>query len=69
MIKNFNNFSLKRNDALQYLRKEEVTIDTDKKGWAVVSYNGHNLGWIKLLGNLINNYYPKEWRVLKSENN
>ena len=67
--KNFNNFSLKRNDALQYLRKEEVTIDTDKKGWAVVSYNGHNLGWIKLLGNRINNYYPKEWRILKSENN
>ena len=60
--------SLKKDEALQYLRKEEVTINADRKGWALVQYEGHHLGWIKMLGNRINNYYPKEWRILKSGN-
>jgi 16S rRNA C967 or C1407 C5-methylase (RsmB/RsmF family)/NOL1/NOP2/fmu family ribosome biogenesis protein len=60
--------SLKKEDALQYLRKEEVTLNIDGRGWALVQYHGQNLGWIKLLGNRINNYYPKEWRILKSAN-
>jgi NOL1/NOP2/fmu family ribosome biogenesis protein len=67
--KNLLKISLNREQALQYLRKEEVTIDSDKKGWALVIYEGQRLGWIKLLGSRVNNYYPKEWRILKSENN
>jgi 16S rRNA C967 or C1407 C5-methylase (RsmB/RsmF family)/NOL1/NOP2/fmu family ribosome biogenesis protein len=67
--KNLLKISLNRRDALQYLRKEEVTIDSGEKGWALVEYKGQHLGWIKLLGNRVNNYYPKEWRILKSENN
>lgn len=67
--KTIHSISLKKNEALQYLRKEEVTIDTDIKGWALVKYEGLNLGWVKLLHNRINNYYPKEWRILKSANN
>lgn len=58
--------SLKKEDALQYLRKEEVTIKAGGQGWALVQYSDQNLGWIKMLGNRINNYYPKEWRILKS---
>jgi NOL1/NOP2/sun family putative RNA methylase len=58
--------SLKKEDALQYLRREEVTIEGSKKGWSLVEYNGIHIGWIKMLGNRINNYYPKEWRILKS---
>lgn len=60
--------SLKKEEALQYLRKEEVKFEADSKGWALVKYEGVNLGWVKLLGNRINNYYPKEWRILKSGN-
>jgi NOL1/NOP2/fmu family ribosome biogenesis protein len=33
-------------------------------GWAVVTYRSLPLGWIKLLQNRVNNYYPKEWRIL-----
>lgn len=61
--------SLKKEDALQYLRKEEVTLQSDIRGWALVRYNGQNIGWVKILSNRINNYYPKEWRILKSGNN
>jgi 16S rRNA C967 or C1407 C5-methylase (RsmB/RsmF family)/NOL1/NOP2/fmu family ribosome biogenesis protein len=56
---------LNSEQAVQYLRKEEVQVNTSHKGWALVNYKGHHLGWIKALPNRINNYYPKEWRILK----
>ena len=59
---------LKKDEALQYLRKEEVKTMLPHRGWAIVQYEGMNLGWIKLLGNRTNNYYPREWRILKSGN-
>jgi NOL1/NOP2/fmu family ribosome biogenesis protein len=31
----------------------------------LVKYQGHPLGWINVLQNRINNYYPKELRILK----
>jgi 16S rRNA C967 or C1407 C5-methylase (RsmB/RsmF family)/NOL1/NOP2/fmu family ribosome biogenesis protein len=57
---------LNREQAIQYLRRDEVQLSTGAiRGWALVTYQGQNLGWIKALGNRINNYYPKEWRILK----
>jgi len=58
--------SLKKDESLQYLRKEEVKTTSLYRGWAVVQYEGANLGWIKILSNRTNNYYPREWRILKS---
>lgn len=49
--------------ALQYLRKADITIDTSVSGWALANYQGFALGWIKILPNRINNYYPKDWRI------
>lgn len=51
--------------ALNYLRKNEVMVSSDHKGWALATYKGFHLGWMKMLGNRINNYYPKEYRILK----
>ncbi|MEJ7627206.1 MAG: RNA methyltransferase [Ferruginibacter sp.] len=50
--------------ALNYLRRNDVVVDTNKKGWMLLKYNDLPLGWIKNLGSRINNYYPKEWRIL-----
>lgn len=61
--------ALNKQQALQYLRKENVTSITADQGWAVVEYEGVKLGWIKVLPNRVNNYYPKEWRILKVGNN
>lgn len=55
---------LSKEQALEYLRKNEITVECAHKGWALATYKGHPLGWMKLLGNRINNYYPKEWRIL-----
>jgi NOL1/NOP2/sun family putative RNA methylase len=50
--------------ALQYLRKQEIKMDTAVKGWSLISHNKLPLGWIKILPGRVNNYYPKEWRIL-----
>jgi len=61
-----NSIELSKEDALKYLRKEEISIDTNSKGWCIVKYQDQNLGWVKILQNRINNYYPSEWRIRKT---
>jgi 16S rRNA C967 or C1407 C5-methylase (RsmB/RsmF family)/NOL1/NOP2/fmu family ribosome biogenesis protein len=56
---------LSRQEAIEYLRKEEIRAESGRKGWALVRYQGQNLGWVKILPNRVNNYYPKDWRILK----
>lgn len=50
--------------AIQYLRKQTLDLSSKKTGWSVVTYQDRPLGWIKILLNRVNNYYPKEWRIL-----
>jgi 16S rRNA C967 or C1407 C5-methylase (RsmB/RsmF family)/NOL1/NOP2/fmu family ribosome biogenesis protein len=50
--------------AIQYLKKELQNIEGNK-GWNLVSYQGFGIGWIKHLGNRLNNYLPGEFRILK----
>jgi 16S rRNA C967 or C1407 C5-methylase (RsmB/RsmF family)/NOL1/NOP2/fmu family ribosome biogenesis protein len=50
--------------ALQYLRKQDIKMDSAIKGWALIKYQQLPLGWVKILPNRVNNYYPKEWRIL-----
>jgi NOL1/NOP2/sun family putative RNA methylase len=57
---------LNRDQAIQYLRRENIDLDTTDKGWSLMTFEGHALGWAKLLPNRINNYYPKELRILAS---
>lgn len=52
--------------ALRYLRKEDLVLDNAAKGWNLMRFNGKNLGWAKVLLNRVNNYYPKELRILKA---
>ena len=56
---------LDHEQAIQYLKKKELILQTDKKGWTLVTHQGHPLGWVNILPNRINNYYPKELRILK----
>jgi 16S rRNA C967 or C1407 C5-methylase (RsmB/RsmF family)/NOL1/NOP2/fmu family ribosome biogenesis protein len=54
------------NQAIQYLRRENIDLDITDKGWSLMMFEGHALGWAKLLPNRINNYLPKELRILTS---
>jgi len=55
--------------AIKYLQRQDVNFGIAGKGWQLVQYKGHNLGWINVLPNRINNYYPKELRILKQQGN
>lgn len=55
--------------ALQFLRRDDVNLASTEKGWRLFSYASLPLGWAKMLGNRINNYYPKEWRILRKAEN
>jgi len=50
--------------AIQYLRRDNLTIDATSKGWSLMTFKGQPLGWAKLLPNRLNNYYPKELRII-----
>lgn len=63
--------TLNQEQALQYLRRDEVILDNSNspRGWLLAQYQGQTLGWLKQLDRRINNYYPKEWRILKKPTN
>ncbi|MGB4843535.1 MAG: RNA methyltransferase [Ferruginibacter sp.] len=50
--------------ALQYLRKQDIKIESEIKGWVLLVHQQLVLGWVKIMSNRINNYYPASWRIL-----
>ena len=52
-------------DAIAYLQRKPFSVDRQQNGWCVVTYRQFVLGWINSLPNRINNYYPKELRIIK----
>lgn len=56
-------YEVDRNTALTFLKKEDIPAPAQAGDWILVSYRGIGLGWCKNLGNRLNNYYPKEWRI------
>lgn len=56
-------------DAIHYLQRADFGLQPVQKGWQIISFTNHNLGWVNALQNRINNYYPKELRILKQSNN
>jgi 16S rRNA C967 or C1407 C5-methylase (RsmB/RsmF family)/NOL1/NOP2/fmu family ribosome biogenesis protein len=60
----FTNCQVEEQTALDFLRRRDIKINTDAKGWTIINYENIPLGLVKILPNRINNYYPKEWRIL-----
>lgn len=52
-------------NAIRYLQRQELTLSPQNVGWQVITFKNHPLGWINALPNRINNYYPKDLRILK----
>ncbi len=49
--------------ALLYLSRKDLKLDSEFTGWCTLNYRDQALGFIKKLPNRINNYYPVEWRI------
>jgi len=50
-------------EALRYFKKENLVFDEPVKGWQLARFGGLNLGWMKGVGQRVNNYLPKDWRI------
>lgn len=64
---NFNTVNVDLPAALQFLRKDTLSVTSGQRGFALVNYNGSPLGWVNVLENRINNLYPSEWRIRMSD--
>ena len=53
--------------ALFYLRKNDLAGIDSENGWRLVSYQGVNLGWIKVIKGKGKNQYPINWRIRRSQ--
>lgn len=53
-------------EALAFLRRDTVNLAKASAGWNILRYKGVSIGFVKKIGNRINNYYPTEWRIRMS---
>lgn len=69
MVKpDFSFIEVDKKNALNYLKclSFEPMYQSDYKGWVLVKYMHLNIGWAKLIEGRINNYFPKQLRILKT---
>ncbi|MEI6139972.1 MAG: hypothetical protein WCP85_11945 [Mariniphaga sp.] len=59
----FPEIELTLEDAITYLKRDELSPQSTEKGWNLVTYRNIPLGWVKNLGNRFNSAFPKEWRI------
>ncbi len=58
----FPNCEVDYDTAIKYLQRQSIAIDAPK-GFVLLTYQDHPLGFVKNLGNRSNNLYPKNWRI------
>lgn len=61
----FPTVELSLEDAIAYLRTEAIQVDAPK-GYVLLTYKHHPIGFGKNIGNRVNNLYPSEWRIRSS---
>lgn len=56
------NYELTSEQTIRYLRGETFPVDTDLKGWYLLSVQGFSIGFGKAAGGQMKNHYPKGLR-------
>ena len=54
-----------KEEAIKYLQKRDLLEIPNIRSWGLIAYQNQPLGWVKKVGNRLNNYYPKEYRIRK----
>jgi len=57
-------FQLDKENAVRFLRRDELQSPINGKGWFLVAYEAVHLGWIKISQGRVKNNYPMNWRIL-----
>ena len=61
---NIARLSVDLSQALIYLRKNPLSLPSERLGFALIEFEGLGLGWVNVLQNRLNNLYPASWRIL-----
>lgn len=61
----FNTIELSHQDALHFLKRDELKFPDAPLGWLKLNFQQAGLGFVKNLGNRSNSQYPKEWIINK----
>ena len=59
----FNTINVDWQQAVSFLKRENLVLPDAPKGWLLVVFNNVALGWLKNMGNRSNGYFPVEWHV------
>ena len=60
----FPTIDLSYEQAISYLQRESTTLpESYPKGFVLVTFQNHPLGFVKNIGTRANNLYPQEWRI------
>jgi NOL1/NOP2/fmu family ribosome biogenesis protein len=60
----FPSVEVEKAQAIAYLHTEALQLpDGTPRGYVLLTYQGHSLGFVKNIGNRANNLYPAEWRI------
>ena len=54
-----------KEEAIKFLQKKDLSDVPDIKSYGLITYKNQGLGWVKKVGNRLNNNYPKEFRIRK----
>jgi NOL1/NOP2/fmu family ribosome biogenesis protein len=52
-----------RQTALRYLHRDAIVLNDAPKGYVLVCYEGHPLGFVKNIGNRCNSLHPQSRRI------
>ena len=59
----FSTYNCSWEEAIQFLKKENLTLSGVEKGFVLFCFKGTPLGFGKNIGNRCNNLYPSEWHI------
>lgn len=68
LVHNAPPLQLSYDEAIKYLQRAPLDAATGGRGWHLATYQNAAMGWANVLPNRLNNYYPKEMRILKTTN-
>lgn len=67
---NFPSINIDQEQAVKFLKKEDIQLaDEAENGWNMLVFNRKTIGLVKVINQRINNYYPKEWRIINPQIN
>lgn len=60
---NFPCVEVSEEDALKYLRRDNIQLPDAPIGFTLLTYQSLPIGWVNVLSNRVNNMYPSEWKI------